>query len=283
MSRLVWITGAGGLIGSSLVNTASHEAQGWDVLGLNRTQLDLSDEVAVQEMLERNPPSLIIHCAAMSRSPLCEAHPEQAEIHNIQATSRLSRLAGSVPMVFMSTDQVFDGTKGAYAESDMPNPLNVYARSKVASERELLGQDRRLIIRTSLNGGRSPTGDRGFNEQLRQLWAQGKEMRFFDDEFRSPIAACETARAVWRLALLGCTGIYNVAGAEKLSRWEMGSLLAQRWQRLNPRISRGSLREYEGPPRAADTTLNCTQAESVLGYGMPRFSEWLATQPADTF
>ena len=95
------------------------------------------------------------------------------------------------------------------------------------------------VIRTSLNGGTSPTGDRGFNEQMRRAWQAGQTLRLFTDEFRSPIPAVVTARAVWELAARDRPGLYHVAGSERLSRWQIGQLLAARWPQLKPGIEPG--------------------------------------------
>jgi dTDP-4-dehydrorhamnose reductase len=105
----------------------------------------------------------------------------------------------------------------------------------------------------------------------------------FTDEFRSPIAAVETAQTVWKLIAAGANGPCHVAGSERLSRWRIGELLATRWPRLHPKIEPASLHEYRGAPRPPDTSLNCAKADKLLGAPLPRFSEWLAAQPEGSF
>jgi dTDP-4-dehydrorhamnose reductase len=183
----------------------------------------------------------------------------------------------------LSSDLVFDGRKGNYVESDAPNPLSTYAETKVAGEEIVALHPRHLIIRTSLNGGRSPTGDRGFNEELVSAWRAGKAVSLFEDEFRSPIAAGETARAVWELIARGGTGIYHVAGAERLSRLQIGELLAARWASLRPQIRRASLHTYSGARRAPDTSLNCARAQKLLSFALPGLTDWLAANPNEPF
>jgi dTDP-4-dehydrorhamnose reductase len=104
----------------------------------------------------------------------------------------------------------------------------------------------------------------------------------FTDEFRCPIPAVETARAVWQLAIQNQPGLYHVAGAERLSRWRIGTLLATRWPELNPKIEPESLRSYRGVPRAPDTSLDCEKAQRCLSFPLPGFSSWLA-EHTDTF
>jgi dTDP-4-dehydrorhamnose reductase len=250
---------------------------------LTRQNVDLADFAAVRRHFAREQPALVIHCAALSRSPACQADPSLARRLNVEVTQFLTELAADVPFVFFSSDLVFDGRKGSYVESDGVGPLSVYAETKVAAEEVVRQHPRHLIIRTSLNGGTSPTGDRGFNEEMRRAWREGRALRLFTDEFRSPIAAVETARAVWRLLRAGASGTCHVAGSERLSRWRMGELLAARWPQLQPRIEAASLKEYRGAPRAPDTSLNCAKAEQFLGAPLPSFSDWLAAQPDDSF
>src|SRR5262245_4846748 len=109
---VVWITGAGGLIGSYLVRTAPQYAPQWQAIGLDRGKLDLLDFSAVRAAFRAQRPQAIIHCAAISKSPVCQANPELARKINVEATARLAELAAELPFVFFSTDLVFDGKQG---------------------------------------------------------------------------------------------------------------------------------------------------------------------------
>jgi dTDP-4-dehydrorhamnose reductase len=281
--KTVWITGAGGLIGGYLARSAPQFAPEARVVALTRQRLDLTDSPALRAEFKRQRPQLVIHCAALSKSTECEANPALAHKLNVEVTARLAELATGIPFVFLSTDLVFDGRSGHYGEDAAVNPLSVYAETKVAAERLLLEKPQHIIIRTSLNGGTSPAGDRGFNEQMRQAWQAGQALRLFTDEFRSPIPAELTARAIWELAALNRPGLYNVAGSERLSRWQIGQLLAARWPQLNPRIEPASLKEYAGAPRAPDTSLNCAKAQKLLSFRLPRLTEWLQAHPDEIF
>ena len=274
-----WVTGAGGLIGNYLVQVAPQFAPDWEVRGLTRQQLDLRDFTAVARAFRADAPSLVIHCAALSNSPACQANPALARLLNVAVTKCLAELAAEIPFLFFSTDLVFDGRKGNYIETDAPNPLSVYAETKLAAETVVLRNPRHAVVRTSLNGGVSPTGDRGFNEELRRAWRAGQILNLFTDEFRSPLPAEVTARAVWELAAQRVGGIYHVAGRERMSRWEIGRCLAARWPELQPQLRAGSLKDYQGAPRAPDTTLDCTKAQRQLSSALPGLAGWLAAQP----
>lgn len=279
--KQVWITGAGGLIGSHLVRTAAACVPRWQVHGTGRRDVDLTNVEQVHEHFDRWKPDIVIHCAALGRPASCEQNPALAATLNVEATRRLCRLSHAIPLVFFSSDLVFDGKEGHYDESSPVNPLGVYAATKVAAEEIVLANPRHTVIRTSLNAGTSPTGDRSFTEELRAAWRAGAPVRLFTDEFRCPISAIVTAHATWALTAMNKPGLYHLAGAERLSRWQIGELLAQRWLQLNPRLEAASRLSYAGPPRPADTSLNCAKLQGFLSFSLPRFTDWLAENPLD--
>jgi len=281
--RVAWVTGAGGLVGNYLVGTAQEHARGWEVVGLTRSRFDLTDLAAVRAAFAADHPQLILHCAAVSRSTDCETDPPRARLVNVEVTTCLAELAADIPFVFFSTDLVFDGRKGGYVETDAPNPLSLYAETKAAAEQVVLRNPRHTVVRTSLNGGLSPTGDRGFNEQTRAAWKAGRTLRLFTDEFRSPIAARLTARAVWELVAWGQPGLHHIAGRERLSRWQIGRILAERWPQLKPRFTASSLRDYSGAPRPPDTSLDCAKAQNLLSFPLLGLAEWLKAHPEEVF
>jgi len=283
MKELVWITGAAGLIGNYLVGTASQFAPECRVVGLTRGDLDLMNLIAVRAAFLKERPRLIIHCAALSRSPACQENPSLARKLNVEATACLAEVAAGIPFVFFSSDLVFDGQQGNYDESAQPNPLSIYAETKVAAERVVLANPRHTVVRTSLNGGTSPTGDRGFNEEMRRAWQAGKTLKLFVDEFRCPMPALVTARAIWDLVAQGKPGLYHLAGSERLSRWQMGQLIAARWPQLDPRLQPASRKDYAGAPRPPDTSLTCSKIQNLLSFPLPGLGEWLQANPDEPF
>lgn len=274
-----WITGAPGLIGNYLVQTAPRFAPERRVHGLTHAQLDLLDFDAVSREFHEQQPQLVIHCAAVSRSPAAQANPNLAWRINVDATAHLAGLAADIPFVFFSSDLVFDGLTGNYDESATPNPPSVYAQTKVAAEKFVLANPRHTVLRAALNAGASLTGDRAFNEQMRLAWQRGETLRLFTDEFRCPIPAAVTARVVWELVNQKQTGIFHVAGSERLSRYEIGQLLAARWPQFNPRFEAALAKDYPNPPRPRDASLNCAKVQKLLPFQLPAFSKWLRDHP----
>jgi dTDP-4-dehydrorhamnose reductase len=136
------------------------------VRALTRDQLDLLDCDAVRREFQKDRPQLVIHCAAVSTIAAAQSNPDLARRVNVDATALLAGLAADIPFVFFSSDLVFDGRKGNYAEADAVNPLHLYGETKTAAEQIILRNPRHTVVRTSLNGGTSRAGNRGFNEQL---------------------------------------------------------------------------------------------------------------------
>lgn len=272
--KACWVTGAGGLIGHALLRSP-HRPAGWSTLGWRRSDLDLTDHDAVRAAFRQAPPDAILHCAALSRSPDCQADPALARRVNVDATRHLAELARDIPFVFFSTDLVFDGRRGGYREEDPVNPLSIYGETKVAAEGVVLSNPRHLVLRTSLNHGTSPTGDRAFNEETLRAWREGRVTRLFTDEFRSPIPADVTARATWELLAAGASGLLHLAGSQRLSRWDIGQLLARSHPEPTPRLEAASLAEYRGAPRAPDTSLDSSRAQARLSFPLPRYADAL--------
>ena len=281
--KLAWITGANGLIGNYLVQTAPQFAPRWRIRALTRADFDLLDFAAIRREFLKDQPQIVIHCAAITVVADAQKNPALARRLNVEVTELLAELASEIPFVFFSTDLIFDGRRGNYGETDLPSPLHFYGETKAAAEQMVLKNPRHLVVRTSINGGVSHAGNRGFNEQLRLALQTGQGMTLFTDEFRSPVPAIETARAVWELAQKNCAGIYHVAGAEKLSRLQIGELLVKRWPEIKTKIKPGSARDFAGAPRARDTSLDISKVQKVLSRPLPGLSEWLAANPNENF
>lgn len=276
----VWVTGARGLIGHELLRHAGQFAPNWEVRGLTRGDFDLTNYPALRAAFQRDRPDLVIHCAAISRSPLCQAQPEPAWTNNFGVTVCLADLAANIPFLFLSSEQVFDGLGGPYDEASPIHPVNVYGETKAAAEQWVLANPRHTVVRLALTYGQSLTGHRSFNEEMQRAWERGETLRLFTDEFRCPIPAPVVARALWELARQDRPGLYHLAGAERLSRWQIGELLTARLGRFHELIQPASRQEYHGPPRPADLTLQCAKIQERLSFPLPRFSAWLASQAA---
>ena len=268
----VWVTGAGGLIGHHLVLAARKFAPWFQVVPLTHGELELTDFAAVEKRFLVERPQWVIHCAAVSRAAECQADPAAARRVNVDAAVHLAALAAESGFIFFSSDLVFDGKKGGYVESDPPNPLNFYGETKAVAEEIILRNPRHIVLRVGSNSGASLSGRRSFNEEMANVWRAGGSVKLFSDEFRCPLPAAVTARAVWELARPERAGLYHLAGSERLSRVEIGRVVAARHPELEARIEVCSQKEYRGPARPADVSLNCGKTQAVLSFALPAFS-----------
>jgi dTDP-4-dehydrorhamnose reductase len=281
MKPVAWITGAGGLVGSYLVRTASRWAPDWDVRGLTRQDVDLTDETAVRRFWREHQPAAVIHCAAISRPAVCEQEPGLARKVNVEATALLASLAGDRPLLLFSSDQVFDGRQGRYVEADRINPINRYGETKAAAEEIVLSNPRHTVIRLALTAGTSLTNDRSFVEDMRRSAGQGQRLTLFTDEFRSPLPAGVVARAVWELIARKPSGLYHLGGAERLSRMEIGEALATWYPELASRLQPGSVAAYHGPSRPPDLSMRCEKLQSLLSFPLTGFRSWITSRPGE--
>jgi dTDP-4-dehydrorhamnose reductase len=273
------ITGAAGLIGQYLVKTTSRWASGWDVQGLSRAELELTEKSHLEARIHALKPDLLIHCAALSRTKDCEQNPDEARRVNVEVTAHLAQLSRDIPFIFLSSGEVFDGKTGWYGETDEPNPINVYGKTKLEAEQTVLKNPGHTVVRIVLTAGTSATSDRSFVEEMCRTAKAGKDVTLYADEFRCPLPAGVIARAVWELADRKQPGLYHLGGSERLSRWGIGETLLPWYPELKGRLIQGSARNHIGSPRPADLSLRCDKIQSLLSFRIPGFREWLAGRP----
>ncbi|MDH5724723.1 MAG: SDR family oxidoreductase, partial [Nitrospira sp.] len=186
MTPRVIITGAAGLIGQYFVKTAARWASGWEVHGLTRADLDLTDFSSVERTWARLKPNAVIHCAALSRTKDCEQQPQLARRINVAATAHLARLSKDIPFIFLSSGEVFDGRRGWYREEDEAIPINFYGKTKREAEQLVLQNPRHTVVRIVLTAGTSQNGDRSFVEDMCRTARSGHPLTLFSDELRCP-------------------------------------------------------------------------------------------------
>ena len=216
------VTGAGGQLGFELARALErHEA----VL-LDQAMLDVTDEAACSGVLSDIRADVVIHAAAWTDVDGCERQPERAHAVNVQGTRNVVRAAGTALTILISTDYVFDGALGrAYAETDVPAPVQVYGETKAAAEQELFAASDRVAVARSawLYGSRVASGARARNFVTTILEASKGQgvIEVVDDQVGSPTSACDLARALVSICERGTTGVFHVVNAGAVSRYEL--------------------------------------------------------------
>lgn len=211
---MLLVTGAAGLLGRSVADLA--ETAGERVLRAGHDTLDVGDDTLVNECVERHRPSAVIHCAAMTNVDLCESEPDLAHAVNAVGSANVARAAqrAGAKLVAVSTDYVFDGTKGSpYTEDDATNPIQVYGASKLAGERAVIEAcERHFIVRSAWIYG---DGGKNFISRLPTL--VGGSVNAVEDQTGSPTSAFDLARAILRLVSTEKYGAYHVTNSGETS------------------------------------------------------------------
>ncbi len=231
------ITGASGQLGRYMLREAARRGltvRGWSqnhdgpIDGIPVSPVELSDPAALSAAFRSEPPDVILHAGAMASIAAAYADPERAHRVNVQGTTTLADLAAraGARMVYVSSDLVFDGTRGGYREADAPAPLSVYGRTKAEGEPAVLAAPRGLVVRVSLMFGPSLSGRPGFFDQQLAAIREGRPMNLFEDEWRTPLSLRAAAQALLDLCRSDYTGILHLGGPERMSRLEMGRRLA---------------------------------------------------------
>lgn len=280
------MTGSTGLVGATLVLAASsrHEM----LAGYRGTaihfphaepiQLDVAVPDSIGSAVARMRPTVIVHCAAETRVDWCEDHSQEALRVNAEGTAHLSRAAASVGarLLYISTDSVFDGSRGNYSEEEAVRPINVYARSKWLGEeavrRELPDH---LVVRTNLYGWNVSRRENLAEWILARLRC-GERVLGFQDVVFSPLLVDDLVATLLEMLDRGLRGVYHVAARQAVSKFEFGRRLARQFgldeDLVHPvRLESANLRAL----RPLVTSLNPAKVEAALERAMPGIEEGL--------
>jgi dTDP-4-dehydrorhamnose reductase len=244
----LFVTGLGGHLGSELGRRAPEA--GWEVAGImGSTELDVRDGPAVRAAVADARPDVVVHTAYRLNDP-------SVNVEGTRAVAAAASAAGA-RLVHISSDLVFAGTgTRALTEDDEPAPVTPYGASKLEAER--LCPPDALMVRTSLiYGGPEPAAQ---ERMVLDVADSVRDMAFFTDELRCPIAVADLAAAVLELAELDTAGALHVAGADVLSRLDFARLVCLHHGR-DPALLRG---EPGGPERPKHIVLDCSRARALL-------------------
>ena len=289
------ITGANGLVGQALVRAAA-AWRGADVLATGRgapvpmptrtggyTRLDVTDAEAVERVFQDFAPDAVLHAAGSAQVEACEADKEACWTLNVGATEAVAAACHrhGARLVLPSTDFVFDGAAGPYAETDRPAPINTYGRSKLAAENALRMSPltRWSVARTTLVFG-APDGPDPRLDVVRWLLRElqaGRPVRVPNDQVRTPTYDVDLADGMLRLVRFDKSGVYHIAGREVLTLPEIAQTIADVFELDASLIGTTTTADlHPGAPRPLRGGLLTLRAESEMGYRPHTFPEALA-------
>ncbi|HEU4439582.1 MAG TPA: dTDP-4-dehydrorhamnose reductase [Methylomirabilota bacterium] len=270
------VIGASGQVGAALVRRLA--ARGATVTGTHARvarpdtrPLDLTDTAAAARLIAEVAPDWVFCPAGLTAVDHCEAHAEEAFTVNRDAPAAAARAAARLGagFVYFSTEYVFDGTAGLYAEDDRVNPLSIYGRSKAEGERAVReANPRSLVVRTSVVYGPEPQG-KNFVYQLLARGRRDEPMRAPGDQRSSPTYNEDLAAATVEAAERGLDGVIHLAGPEVMDRHAF-ALIVCRTFGLDPALlARVSTAELEQPARRPpDAGLRIDRARALLATRM---------------
>jgi len=289
----ILITGSNGLLGQKIVKlclkyqfpflaTSKGENRNPDCPNLNYFSMDICNKLEINHVFDSFYPTHIIHTAAITNVDYCELNQEECDEVNIQATKYLFDACQrhEAHFTFLSTDFVFDGTKGHYNEEDTVNPLSHYAKSKVEAENILLTSSyhKWAIVRTIIVFGQA----NNMSRSNLVLWVhdslkENKTINVVTDQFRTPTWAEDLAWGCLALGKEQKTGIYHLSGKDYISMFDFALLVAEHFN-LNKNLIKPITSESLKQPakRPPNTGFDISKAQKELGYEPKSLKEALA-------
>lgn len=297
MKEKILITGSQGLLGQYLVSLFAQE--GFEVHGTGRGEprfpaenwqyhaIDITDGVAMTDLITTLRPAQIIHAAAITQVDFAELHPVECWNTNVTATRFIVEAAkeASSRLIYLSTDFVFDGESEPYDEDDTPSPVNYYGCSKWAAEKAVLAvKGRNVVVRTSLVLGKALNGTRStLVSWVLESLKNGQKINVVTDQLRSPTLVSDLAAGILLIAKSYVTGIYNIAGKDALTPYQIALATARLAGYDESLITPVNESTFSQPAlRPKKTPLTILRAYEELGYRptglVTGIKEWISTE-----
>ena len=267
------VTGSAGLIGRQVVKDLSETHEVFSCYNKSKPEhgniikMDLLNHEMISNVMSEKKPDVVIHLGAMTAVDLCDTQQDNALKINSQATEILAKECSKINsfMVYVSTDYVFDGNSGMYEENDATNPLGFYGKSKLLGEKSIQNfSSDWCIARTSTPFGLHPT-KKSFPIWVIENLQKQKQIDVLTDQFTSPTYVPSLSRMLIEISERHLTGIIHVAGASKISRYEMASLVSDKLGLDGKLLREISINDIKWEAqRPKDSSLNVSKAISTL-------------------
>lgn len=273
MNRIL-ITGHRGMLGSELAPFA--ESQGHKVIGFDLPEHDITKREEMLSFARAERPEVIVHAASMTAVDDCESEADAAYRINATGTQNVCLAAQQLdaPIVYLSSDYVFDGEKTEpYDEWDPPHPLSVYGKSKYAGERFVRALcPKHYIVRVSWLCGH---GGPNFVETILRLAAEREKLRVVNDQQGSPTFVSDLAPEILRLIASGAFGTYHITN-QGCTTWYGFAKKIVELAGLSTRVVPCTTEEFPRPaPRPKNSRLSHRLYDNAIGDRMPTWEEGL--------
>ena len=281
------LTGATGLLGTAIVDAWANR---WDITATARRRriersavccvhADMAAPGGLAELVIRERPRVVVHCAAWTDVDGCEENPALARTLHRDATYELAKGAreAGAAFVYVSTDSVFSDANKAHRETDSTAPLSVYAKSKREGEEACLATcERTLVVRTCVVGWSAQPRPTLVEWILGELRAN-RIVRAFTDVFFTPVLSTTLAGAIERLVVRGQTGIVHVGGRDCISKYDFARELAVGFTLRKERVVASSIRDAKlRAPRPLRPCLDSSRYAALVGDELQSVREAIA-------
>ena len=267
------VTGSAGLVGQQVVKYLSKSNQVFSCYNESKPEygdsvkMDLKNYEMISSVLTEIKPDVVIHLGAMTGVDICEKEKTSASEINTKATEIIAKECSKLNsfLVYVSTDYVFDGNFGMYKEDDVANPLGFYGKSKLEGEKAVQNFSTNwCIARTSTPFGLHPT-KKSFPMWVIENLQKQKQIDVLIDQFTSPTYIPNLSRMLIEISERRITGIIHTAGASKISRYQMASMVSDKLNldgTLLKQILMNKMKWVAQRPK--DSSLDVSRASSIL-------------------
>lgn len=266
----ILVTGSTGQLGSDVVKELLK--RGYSTLSPNRSEFNLCSEDSIRNYILNSNCEAIVHCAAYTQVDKAEDEKDLCIKINATATKHIVKCAKilDIPMIYISTDYVFDGTKdGEYTENDETNPINIYGESKLAGEKyvqEIL--DKYYIVRTSwvfnING-------KNFIETMLRLSKANNQLSIVNDQIGSPTYTKDLSRLLVDMLETSKYGLYHATNEGYCSWYEFANTI---FKLANINIDIRAINSNEYASRAKRPLNSKLSKDKLIEYGFKPLPHW---------
>ncbi|MES2413947.1 MAG: SDR family oxidoreductase [Pseudomonadota bacterium] len=274
--RRLLVTGGSGLLA---LNWACALRDSWAVTlgthqhsvtlaGVDSLPLSLDDPARLLSEFRGLSPDLVVHTAGLTSVDRCELFPQQAHQANVEIARNVAHTSAacSAALVHISTDHIFTGFRSMSVETEPPEPVNHYGRTKALAETAVMqAHPGALVVRTNFFGW-GHASRQSFTDWLIYSLRGGKMLSLFDNVFFTPILADELALASHDLVTRGASGVFNLVGDQRLSKYEFACMVASEFSLPMDLLIQHSLVGSElVAARPNDMSLSNEKAQAILG------------------
>ncbi len=269
----ILVTGACGMLAKDIIEELRSDHE---VIAREHPELDICDREKVLAEVREIGPEILVNCAAFTAVDQCETEEERALQVNGGGVANLVQACNEqgVTLYHISTDFIFDGTKGTpYVENDAANPLSAYARSKYAGEQEIFKASKKyVIVRTSWLFGKNGNN---FVETMLRLSDERDVLKVVDDQRGCPTYTVDLARAVKVLIHTGAEGVFHMSNSGECSWCDFAKKIME-LSGAATRVDPISAADFGSPAqRPQYSVLNCDKLKAATGFQPRHWEETL--------